>query len=627
MCGICGGWSRESNGITKPILKKMCSAITHRGPDDVGYYVDEHFAFGMRRLSIIDLKGGHQPIHNEDETIWVVFNGEIYNFEEIKKVLESKGHKFYTNTDTEVIVHAYEEYGFKCLEKFNGMFAFAIFDSNKNQYFLARDRLGIKPLNYYFKNGKFLFASEIKSMLVDDSVKRVINSKAIYYYLGYEYVPVPDTIYQDIYKLPPGHYLVFDGKSTKTQKYWDINDLSYTDRGQDYYSKKIAELLESSVKLRLISDVPVGVFLSGGIDSSAIVALMSKALDAPVKTFTVGFEDEDYNELNYARKVSDYFSTDHYELVYGADSVNVLEEMAKYFDEPLSNISSHPKYLLSKFASKHVKVALDGNGADELFGGYDRYIASGVDRYYRMVPFCLRSRFRFLVNMVPPQSQFGGVVSSLRQFMDGSSLDLDARHVRWQAAPDVLEDNIVYSSDFLKKLGRHFDAHDPVIKYYCMCNSASELVREQYVDIKSYLVDNVLAQADRVSMANSLEVRVPFLDYNLVEFSATIPPNMRISNFNKKYILKKAVAHLLPREIISRKKQGFMVPIKKWMTDELRDYVVDVLSHAEIFREEMFNRDYVDMILKQHLSGRHDYTDRLWAFINLELWYREYMLS
>ncbi len=626
MCGICGGWSRERGGVSKGLLKKMCDAIVYRGPDDVGYYVDDHFAFGMRRLSIIDLGGGHQPIHNEDKSIWVVFNGEIYNFKEIRSDLEKKGHRFYTNTDTEVIVHAYEEYGYECLCKFNGMFAFALYDLNKKLYFIARDRIGIKPLYYYFKDRKFLFGSEIKSILEDDSVERVINRKGLYYYMGYEYVPAPDSIFQDIFKLPAGHYLVFDGESAGVEKYWDVTDFSSLGCGVKHYSKKLLDMLEDSVRQRLVSDVPVGVFLSGGIDSSTIVALMSEMHDEPVKTFSIGFEDETYNELDYARKVSDYFNTDHHEIIYTADSVKVIEEMVKYFDEPLSNISSPPTFLLSKLAGKHVKVALGGDGADELFGGYDRYIASRVDRYYRLLPLYFRNKFRYLVGDVPPQSRRQGFVNSLRQFVDGSSLDLRARHARWQMVPRVSEDGAVFSSDFLGAIGE-FNAFEPITKYYDACCSSSELVKSQYVDVKSYLVDNILAKTDRVSMANSLEVRVPFLDHNVVEFSAKIPPNMRMANFTKKYVLRRAVADLLPAEIVRRRKQGLLVPVKKWMSDDLRSYVVDILGNAEVFREGMINRSYVKKILEQHLSGRYDHGTRLWTFMNLELWYRKYMLS
>ena len=624
MCGICGGWSKESNGITKSILKKMCSAIRYRGPDDVGYHVDDHFAFGMRRLSIIDLQGGHQPIHNEDGTIWVVFNGEIYNFEKVKKVLESKGHKFYTNTDTEVIVHAYEEYGVECLSKFNGMFAFAIFDSNKNQYFLARDRLGIKPLYYYFKDGKFLFGSEIKSILVDSSVERLVDRKALYYYVGYDYVPAPDTIFENIAKVPAGHYLVFDGKSTIVERYWDITDFSYTRNDAGYYSKKLRGLLEDSVKLRLVSDVPVGAFLSGGLDSSAIVALMTKMLDKPVKTFSVGFEEETFNECDYARKVSDYLNTDHYEMVCGADLVKDVEEMTKYFDEPLSNISSLPLFLLSKLARKHVTITLAGEGADELFGGYDRYIASKIDRYYRLFPGYFRGKFKCLVDFLPPQSRRNGFVNSLRKFVDGASLDVRWHHVRWQVVPRVSEDRQLFSSDFLKGI-KNVDVFEPITKYYDVCDSKSDMVREQYVDINSYLVDNILVKSDRTSMANSLELRVPFLDHNIVEFSAKVPPNMRMANFTKKYVLRKAVVDLLPREIVYRKKQGLMTPIDSWMTNELQSYIVDVLTDAEIYRRGIIRKDYVDMLLKQHLGGRCNNGTRLWTLLNLELWYREYM--
>lgn len=626
MCGICGGWSKESGGISKRLLKKMCDVVVYRGPDDAGYYVGDHYAFGMRRLSIIDLGGGHQPIHNEDESIWVVFNGEIYNYLDIRHELEKLGHKFYTNTDTEVIVHGYEEYGYRCVEKFNGMFGFAIFDSNKNIYFIARDRIGIKPLHYYYNGGKFLFGSEIKSILADSSVKRIINRKALYYYMGYEYVPAPDTIFQDIYKLPAGHYLVFDGKSLRLEKYWDITDFSSESNDVGYYSLKLAKLIENSVRMRLVSDVPLGVMLSGGLDSSTVVAFMSKMVDEPIKTFSVGFEEETYNELAYAKRVSDYFNTDHYEMIYKSDSVKAIEEMVKYFDEPLSNISSPPLYLLSKFARKHVTVALAGEGSDELFGGYDRYIASSIDRYYRVLPNFFRTGFRRYVSSLSPRSRRQGLVNSLKQFVEGSSLDPRARHVRWQMVPRVDEEQFTFSPDFLKKIG-NINPFEPITKYYDACDSTSIMAKEQYVDIKSYLADNILVKSDRTSMAASLELRVPFLDYNIVEFSARIPSRMRMPYFTKKYVLRKAVAGLLPKDIIQRRKQGLLVPVKSWMTNELRSYVDDVLMNAEMYKENMINKSYVKMILEQHYSGRHNHGNRLWALMTLELWYREYMAS
>jgi asparagine synthase (glutamine-hydrolysing) len=379
MCGICGVCNFDKSHVDKKLLRQMCTVIKHRGPDDDGIFLDDHIALGMRRLSIIDLKTGHQPIHNEDESIWIVFNGEIYNYRELRQFLEQKNHRFYTSSDTEVIIHLYEELGDDCVTMLNGMFAFAIWDANKKKILLARDRIGIKPLHYIILNNKLIFGSEIKSILQDSEVKRKVNLKALHHFLAFEYVPAPETMFEAIKKLPPGHILICENGNVSVRKYWDLKFTNRNKQPITYYSDRIYELLKKSVERRLISDVPLGAFLSGGIDSSSIVGLMSELMDEPVKTFSIGFEEESYNELKYARIIAEQFETEHYEEIITPDAVNLVNKIIQYLDEPFADVSVFPTYLVSELARKHVTVVLSGDGGDEQFAGYDWYAASKLD--------------------------------------------------------------------------------------------------------------------------------------------------------------------------------------------------------------------------------------------------------
>ena len=618
MCGICG-----INWNDKNLIQNMTDILQHRGPDQQGIFINDHVSLGSRRLSILDIsERGRQPIHNEDESIFVVHNGEIYNFEEIKKNLQKKGHEFHSNTDTEVVVHSYEEWGQNCVNKFNGMFAFAIWDSTKQELFLARDRLGIKPLFYFFDSEKFLFSSEIKSILLDPLIKKEIDPIALHYYLGYEYVPAPLTMFKGIKKLLPAHTLTLNKGTITTRKYWNLI-YSNSRQNEEYYSKRIYNLLKESVERRLISDVPIGAFLSGGIDSSALVGFMSQAMEKPVKTFSIGYEDETYSELEYAQQISDYFCTDHKEIMIDPYSIDLYDKIIWHLDEPMSEFSLLPAYIFCKNARQEVTVALSGEGGDELFAGYERFIASKIDDYYKMIPRVIRTNtVSRLVNKIPPTSEKKGPINFLKRFIEGSDLPAIGRQMRWQYFSNSDEERELYSKSFFSQT-KNINPLSYMDKYFQKCNIQDKLNRELFVEINTWLVNNVLIKVDKMSMANSLEVRVPFLDHILVEFCATIPGNLKLKGLTTKYIFKKAMRKFLPENIIHRKKQGFSFPIKNWLREQLRDYMTDLLNNSKI-NKKYFNNYYINKLINQHLRGTHNHSHRLWALITLELWHRKF---
>jgi asparagine synthase (glutamine-hydrolysing) len=625
VCGICGVYNFDKSHVDKTLLRQMCTVIKHRGPDDEGIFLDDHIGLGMRRLSIIDLETGHQPIHNEDESIWIVFNGEIYNYRELRQFLEEKNHRFYTSSDTEVLIHLYEELGDDCVTMLNGMFAFAIWDANKKKILLARDRIGIKPLHYVILSNKLIFGSELKSILQDTDVKREVNLTALHHFLAFEYVPAPETMFEGIKKLLPGHVLSCEKGNVSVRKYWDLKFTNSNKQSTAFYSDQIYELLKRSVERRLISDVPLGAFLSGGIDSSSIVGLMSELMDDPVKTFSIGFEEESYNELNYARIVAEHFETEHYEEIITPDAVNLVNEIIQYLDEPFADVSVFPTYLVSELARKHVTVVLSGDGGDEQFAGYDWYAASKLDRYYRKAPVVLRKGITRIIQRLPPSPQKKGFVNILQRFVEGSSLPVDGRHVRWQYFITNEEREQLYSNTLNYKL-HNFNSFDLINNFYLSDNANDKLSKEQYVDLKMYLPDDILVKVDRMSMANSLEARVPFLDHEFVEFSATISPDLKLRGLITKYILKRALSQLLPKEIIHRKKQGFSIPMKNWLRDELRNMMLGVLSRERIIEKGYFNYEQVNKLIQQHLEGKRNNAHKIWAIMTFELWHELYCM-
>jgi len=614
MCGIAG-----FNFEDKDLVKEMCNRISHRGPDDSGFYTDKNISIGNRRLSIIDLKKGKQPIHNEDETIWVVFNGEIYNFKDLRDELEKFGHTFYTDSDTEVLVHAYEQYKEDFIKLLRGMFAFCIYDSNENRIIIGRDRAGKKPLYYTDNAERFLFCSELKGILCDEELKKEINLEAVHHYLTYGYVPTPLSILKGIKKLEPGHYLVLENKSIRIEKYWDIN-YNEVKGTEDYFRKRIYEILKDSVNSRLISDVPLGALLSGGIDSSAIVGLMSQLTDK-VKTFSVGFNEKDFDELKYARIISEKFNTDHKEFIVNSNLTKDIPMVAWHLDEPFVDPSALPTYYVSKLARQHVKVVLSGDGGDELFAGYTRYESWSQDKavkYFSLVP--------------EPLMKFGGYISGMAYFKTGNPVYRKAKKISELSSLNKEEQWMsklnLFNEDEKKELYINkqelTNSYKVIDFHFKNCNSGNILNRKLYADFKTFLLDDGLHKVDRMSSAVSLEVRSPFLDHYVIDFASSIPASLKMKNGIKKYILKKAFSDMLPKEILEREKQGFDVPIKHWIKDELKELINTNLIN-DIKSRSYFNSEYVKKIINEHNDDKRDNSRRVWALLMLELWNKIYI--
>lgn len=627
MCGICGVlYIEKDRYVNRSVVSEMCDTITHRGPDDVGIWVDKNVGMGMRRLSIIDLNTGKQPISNEDDTVWIVFNGEIYNHLELRRDLIAHGHKFKTMTDTEAILHAYEEYGEDCASKLNGMFAFAIYDLRANKLFIARDRIGIKPLYYYYDHNKLIFGSELKAILKADEIPKRIDLQALDNFLTFEYIPAPLSILQDVKKLLPGHSLTLSNNGLKIKKYWELN-FSLNGMVEGEIKQNIRELLADSVKIRLMSDVPLGAFLSGGIDSSSIVALMSQVMEQPVKTFSIGFEDSTYNELNYARLIAKTFNTEHHEFIIKPNAVELTENLIHFLDEPFGDFSIFPTYLVSKMAREYVTVVLSGDGGDELFAGYDPYIADRYYKTYSRIPALLRSKLiPDLAEMIPPSPKKKGLINKIKRFVEGTKLPEDLRHTRWMIFMLEHEKDLLYNKDMKSGLIEK-DSYKFIRNYFSNIKylQDDQTSQQLYVDIKTYLVDDILVKVDRMSMATSLEARVPFLDHRFVELSARIPSDMKLRNKQTKYILKKAMEDLLPHDILYRGKEGFSIPIKNWLKSDLKPMMTDVLAADKIKREGFFNVDYIEKLISEHLKGTRNHSHRLWALMMFEKWFDIYM--
>ena len=633
MCGIAGFLTLKVSDIPDyEILRRMREILAHRGPDDLGEYIrplDDQgpfVFFGHRRLSIIDLAGGHQPLSNEGGTVWVIFNGEIYNFKELRSELKILGHQFKTSSDTEVIAHAYEEYGEECFQRFNGMFAIGIWDELNHRLILARDRLGKKPLYYASMNETFLFASELKAILAYPHFSRKIAPLSLMKYLFYEFIPCPHTIFNDARKLPPASYLIWERKRVEVKEYWSPFNLegienNLTEKEAEY---RMLELLKNSVKRRLISDVPLGVFLSGGIDSSAIAALAQKEAPGKVKTFSIGFEDPSFDESKYASLVSKFLGTEHFEQrMTPKDLLDIVPYLPDILDEPMADASILPTYLLSKFTRQYVTVALGGDGGDELFAGYPTYLAHKFARQYELFLGKLHPAVRFLGNLLPVSDNNISFDFKVKKFLSGFGYPDGIRNSVWLGSfsfPDIEE---VVSS----QISNHFDRTRLVeeISLYEEKFPIKDLTTlVQYLDLKLYLQESILVKVDRASMACSLEVRAPFLDYELVEFVMGLPPGLKLNGLTSKYILKKAMKKFLPNEVIQRKKKGFGVPIAKWVKGPLRDLFEDLLSPDHIKGEGFLNPAYVTTLLQDHLLNRKDNRKQLWTLLVWELWVNRY---
>lgn len=619
MCGICG-----FNWDDAELIKKMTARINHRGPDQDGHFTDVNCSLGHRRLSIIDLsEQGRQPMFNEDESVVLVFNGEIYNYLDLRQTLLAKGHQFRGNSDSEVIVHAYEEYGSGCVEHLRGMFAFAIYDRAKQKLFIARDRIGIKPLYYYHKNGKFLFASEIKAILASPAVERKVNLQALYDYIGFEFVPAPQTMFDGINKLESGHYLELTDGKVKITRYWDLKmgsgkaPISFEEAVE-----KQKFLLDEAVKSHLMSDVPLGVFLSGGLDSSAIVALMRKHIPGNLKTFTIGYEDKTFSELDYAAIVAKHCETDHQVLMLDDIKPDYVEKTLYHLDEPMTDLSTVPLYLLCKQAREHVTVCLSGEGADESYAGYDRFKAARLASYFNIIPGPLRRQVvGRIVDMLPDQPQKKGAINMLKRFVEGANMPADGNHLRWQYFTSEKIVNGLFKQDFFNHVTA--DPFRLVREYSSRCADADAVNKQIYLDMRYMMTDSVLMKVDKMSMASSLEIRVPLLDHVLVEFLASLPGDWKLKGLTTKYVFRKAIEDLLPEKIVYRGKQGYSLPVKHLLRGDLKQYMVTLLSESRVIREHI-NTDFVNKLIEDHCAMKQNNNHVLWALMNVAIWHNRF---
>lgn len=624
MCGICGVLNLNGLPVDSSLIERMSSVLSHRGPDDAGIYIKNEVGLGHRRLSIIDLALGHQPMSNENEKIWLVFNGEIYNFQALREMLVKKGHSFKTHSDSEVIIHLYEEDGIDCLKGLRGMFAFAIWDDERKRLFLARDRLGKKPLVFSRNKNSFLFASEIKSILEDKNISREIDPIAIHHYLSYGYVPSPLTIFKGIKKLPPGSFLVIENGKEKIERYWmPVYQPKLKIKEADAISG-ILERLKEAVRLRLISDVPLGAFLSGGIDSSAVVAMMASLMEMPVKTFSIGFEEEDFSELKFARIVSKQFQTEHYEFIVKPDAIDILPKLAWFYNEPYADSSAIPTYYLSQMARKYVTVALNGDGGDELFAGYDRYYAFKLSLFYDKMPKFMKDIIFNIAKTLPEGTKRQDILRRIKRFLTAISLEPRRRYGRWMTMFNNDEKERLYSEE-MKEITRGVDSIDLLLSLYNIAPTDNLLEATAFTDLLMYLPEDLLVKVDIASMAHGLEARSPFLDIELLKFVSLLPWDMKLHGGKSKYIIKKALSNILPKEILTRRKMGFGVPIAKWLRCELKDYIYQVLLDDRAKRRGYFNMDEVSRLLKEHTSGKANYAYPLWTLLFLEVWHNVFV--
>jgi asparagine synthase (glutamine-hydrolysing) len=614
MCGICGIVNFD---LEKPVFQheidKMTELITHRGPDDSGYYIKKNVGFGFRRLSIIDLNTGHQPLSNEDDSVWIVFNGEIYNHVSLREQLLAKGHQFKTGSDTETIVHLYEEYGSECVKHLRGMFAFVIWDENNKKLFCARDRFGIKPFFYFLNHEKFIFGSEIKCILSQTKSSSKLSVPMLDQYLTYGYSTQEGTIYQNIQKLMPGHTLEIEyGGKVKINRYWDIHYTPDYSKTEEEWCKLLDDKLFESVKAHLMSDVPLGAFLSGGVDSSSMVALMSKNSSTPVKTFSIGFKEEEFNELKYAREVAKMYNTEHHEQIVEPESISLLPHLVDTYDEPFADSSAIPTYFVSKFAREHVTVVLSGDGGDELFAGYNRYQRMMNMHNFNILPEGISKHFwGGLHKMIPNSVKGKGATYYLSKPKDSFPAYLSI----WQQA----EREKLFKKELWKDIKKS-PAESNRIESFTNSGCNDFLFNMQKMDMQRYMTDDILTKVDRASMQNSLEVRVPILDHEFAELTARIPSELKMKGTIKKYIFKEAMKKHLPESIISHKKQGFSVPLKVWFKDDLKEYVNDQLLGTKGPLYEYLDPAYVSKIVNEHNKGMRDFNNKIWSLLFLDQW-------
>lgn len=623
MCGIAGFISKENSPIAEreSLLDAMCKIITHRGPDEQGMTVQGRAALGMRRLSIIDLSGGQQPIFNEDNSMFIVFNGEIYNFLELREDLITRGYKFKTHSDTETILHAYEEYGENCVDYLRGMFAFAIWNKNDESLFIARDRVGKKPLYYSCtKDANFVFGSELKVLLEHGEISREIDFAAMDSYLTFGYVPEEFCIFKDVQKLLPGHSLTFKNGKIETRKYWDFNYIKPVEiKSEAEYIEKLRAKITEAVKIRLISEVPLGAFLSGGVDSSTIVATMAQLSDKPVKTFSIGFNEDSFNELKFARLAAKHFNTEHHEFVVTPDLVDIIDDLVWHFDEPFADSSALPTFMVSKMARDYVTVVLSGDGGDELFAGYTRYVIDKKRSGFSNLPSFVRKGVQSVSEKLPHGAKG-------KNYLYNASLDSVDRYIDSVSHFTRLKRKSLYSNAFLSNLNGSFGAAENIFQSFASgIDTGNPIDNLLYLDSKTYLPSDILVKVDRMTMATSLEARVPLLDHKLIEFVMGIPTELKMKGLETKYIFKKAMEGIVPNEILYREKQGFGVPINEWINVQLKDRIHQTLTDSKATGRGYFDAKYIQILLDEHQTERRDHSHSLWVLLMLELWHQKYV--
>ncbi len=625
MCGIAGFSQFHHQEGTKTELEAMGQAIFHRGPDAGGTYLDEHIGLCHRRLSILDLsEAGNQPMFSADDSLVIVFNGEIYNFLELREELENDGVAFKSHTDTEVILELYAREGVNCLEKLNGMFAFALWDKNKQELFIARDRLGKKPLYYYSQDGRFAFGSEIKAILALQDIPREIRLDAVYDYFAYQYVPDPKSIFKHIHKLPPAHYMVLNKDGFSIQEYWDVSFKNICSESEESHKAQLKALLEKVTKQRMVSDVPLGAFLSGGVDSSGVVAMMAQASDTPVKTCTIGFDDEKFNEADFAREIAEKYKTEHHEYTVHQNVAERLEHIASFFDEPFADPSLVPTFFVSELARKAVTVALAGDGGDEMFAGYEKYTTDDIENKLRnKFPASIRKR------IFPGIAKAAGLVPGSIGKKAKSLLTSLAN----EPAMGFYITNSMMTDETWNKLAKpevkkQLEGYHPsqyTLDMYNKADGPDHLSKILYTDIKTYMTGDILVKVDRMSMANSLEVRAPILDYQVAEFAATLPAREKYRDGEKKYLLKEVFKPFIPDSLLYRKKMGFSTPLDEWFRGELKDMAEELLLREKDGLTSVFEPVEIQKIWSEHQRRAKDHGIILWSMLMFQMWFKQYV--
>jgi asparagine synthase (glutamine-hydrolysing) len=631
MCGIAGLVDLRGRSVEPLLVRRLCDALAHRGPDDEGYFVSGPVGLGHRRLAILDLVSGRQPISNEAGTVWVTFNGEIYNFQELRQVLERHGHRFSTRSDTEVIVHGYEEWGVECVRRLRGMFAFGLWDARAKRLLLARDRVGKKPLFYAEVDDQWVFASELQALIQHPGLAREVDRTALDDYLTYGYVPAPKTIFKGVWKLPPAHYLTLDLKegraAVRTERYWRLEYGPKLKLGEEEAADGLLEALKEAVRLRLVADVPLGALLSGGTDSSLVVALMSELGAGPVKTFSIGFDDGAFDELPYARVVARRFGTDHHELIVRPNVLDVLPTLVRHYGEPFADSSAIPTYYVARMTRERVKVALNGDGGDECLAGYNRYLGRwAADRYARLPAPVRRLALDPLGRLIPERASSRSRLGQARRVLQIAGEPASRQHLRWLGHFLPEAKSALYTPELKASLG-DYQAERWLLGLW---ESAEQVCADPVdtplaVDVQSYLPYDLLVKMDIATMASSLEARSPFLDHKVMEFCALLPGGYKLRRMTLKYLLKQAGRRLLPPEVLQRRKMGFRVPVESWMRSEWRPWVKDLLLSPQALKRGYFEPEALRQVVQAQLDGHGEQAFRLWNLVWLELWHREFL--